>query len=343
MKTLLRIDASARQTGSHSRELADHFQSRWLKAHPGGQVVVRDLVATPVPHLNNSTIAAFTAGDGTHNAASDPAVTLSDLLIAELNEADEVVISSPLYNFGPPTPLKAYLDHVVRFGRTFTQNENGYQGMLRGKSVCLLTACGGVAGPDFQGALLQTVFQFIGFERVEWIALEGTSLSNGQLSQHLRRVQAQINAWFEPAPQSSENDQIEWHGNFSAQDRTEINALRAAQVRAIVAGDAGAYAGLCADDVLLMLQGQDMVSGRGRFLECETTLLQGTRFVAMQQFPLRVERQGLLAIETGRQEVLTAASATHAESFKARRKYLHVLRKSAAGWRFAALISNNSL
>lgn len=305
--------------------------------------MVRDLGATQLPHLSNSTIAAFTAGVGTSNMASDPVVTLSDLLIAELNAADEVVVSSPLYNFGPPTPLKAYLDHVVRFGHTFTQNENGYQGMLRGKSVCLLTACGGVAGADFQGPLLQTVFRFIGFERVEWIALEGTSLGDGQLPQNLAHAQAQINTWFEPASQSLENDQIEWRGDFSTQDRMEINALRATQVRAIVAGDAAAYAELCADDVLLMLQGHDLVSGRDRFLECETALLQGTRFITMQQFPLRVERQGLLAIETGRQEVLTAANAIHVESFKARRKYLHVLRKTPAGWRFAMLTSNNSL
>jgi FMN-dependent NADH-azoreductase len=273
---------------------------------------------------------------------------LSDTLIAELVAADEVLVSSPLYNFGPPSALKAYLDHVVRFGRTIGADERGSFGLLRGKSVFIVTARGGtvsskVSGSDFQGPLLQSVFHYMGFERVEWVSLEGTALGGRQLESSLARARLQVDAWFKSQPMLPDEDGIEWQGMFSSCDRAEINALRAGQVSAILAGDAEAYAKLCTDDIRLMLQGYDAVVGRQQFLECETRLFQTTRFTAMRQIPSRVEQQGQLAVETGRQEVQTAIGAAQAESFKAQRKYLHVLRKTAEGWRFAILMSNNSV
>ncbi len=125
MKTLLRIDSSDRKQGSHSRALADFFQTRWLQANPGGQIVSRDLAETLVPHLSNSTIAAFTGVKAADESPSPEAVILSDVLIAELQAADQIVISSPLYNFNVPSTLTAWIDHVVRFGRTFGMNEHG--------------------------------------------------------------------------------------------------------------------------------------------------------------------------------------------------------------------------
>jgi len=345
MKTLLRIDSSVRKEGSHSRALAGHFQNRWLQANPGGRVVVRDLSETPVPHLANATIAAFNAGNG--GAAANGAA-LSDALIAELQLADQVLVSSPLYNFNMPSTLKAYVDHVVRFGRTFGANERGYFGMLRGKSVCVVTARGGSASEsadalDFQGPSLKAVFEFIGFERVDWIALEGTNDGDGRLMDNAARARAEIDALFDSSPAQAQHDDIEWLGAFTAQDRANINALRAGQVKAILSGDAEAYAQHCTEDVLLMLQGHDAVAGRANFLECERNLFRTTKFESMRQVPLRVERQGNLAVESGRQEVVTAAGSQQSESFKARRKYTHVLRKTSSGWRFAVLMSNNSL
>ena len=196
---------------------------------------------------------------------------------------------------------------------------------------------------DFQGPLLENTFRFIGFERVEWIALEGTGLGRDLLAQNLDRAGAQIHAWFTPPDGQRTEEGVEWRGPFSAEDRAEINALRAGQVAAILAGDAGAYGKLCAEDVVLMLQGREAVWGLGPFLECEAGLFRTTRFTEMRQIPQRIERQGQLAVEIGRQEVLTAAGAAMADSFQARRKYTHVLRKTAAGWRFAVLMSNNSL
>ncbi len=345
MKILLRVDASPRKEGSYSRAVASHFQDCWLKANPGGQVVVRDLAEAPVPHLDDAGIAAL-RGAGNENGAA--AARLSDQLIAELEAADQVVISSPLYNFSTPSGLKAYLDHIVRFGRTFDANGRRYIGRLRGRNVCLITARGGqpsdgVESSDFQGPLLNAVFRFIGFERTDWIALEGTGNDDGRLHVRIARARSEVEGLLAENPPARQTDVMVWLGEFTAQDRAEITALRNAQVGAIVSGDAGAYARLCTEDVLLMLPGRDVVTGRPAMLECEAQLFKSTRFEVMRQFPLRVERAGNLAVESGRQEIVTAPESAGAEAFKARRKYLHTLRKTAEGWRFVALMSNNSL
>ncbi|HPU57039.1 MAG TPA: NAD(P)H-dependent oxidoreductase [Verrucomicrobiota bacterium] len=343
-KTLLRIDSSARKQGSHSRALADHFQTLWLQANPDGRIVSRDLADTPLPHLLNSTIAAFTAPNDSAPVFPPDAVALSDQLIAELQAADQVLVSSPLYNFNVPSTLKAWVDHVVRFGRTFAMNERGYFGLLRGKSVCIITARGGSDpapdGLDFQGPYLKSVFAFMGFDRIDVVALAGTAEGNGRLQENIARAREQI-ADLISGPSDAH---VQWLGEFTPQDRKEINNLRARQVDAILRGDATAYAENCTDDILLMLQGFDAVAGRQAFIECESRLFRETKFESMRQIPLRVERHGNVAVEVGRQEITAASgSAAQAEAFKARRKYSHVLRKTPEGWRFAVLMSNNSL
>ncbi len=349
MKTLLRIDASARKQGSHSRELGDYFQNRFIQMNPESRVIQRDLAKDPVPHLDNSTIAAF---QGTTNGSKSPSsdlVALSETLIAELRSADQLLISSPLYNFNVPSPLKAYIDHVVRFDQTFTQNEHGYVGLLSGKSACVVTAQGGSrstsggATLDFQGPYLTTILHFMGFDQVDLVALEGTSEDDGGIVDKIKQAHSEIDRL--PALDHTGQDeaQIEWIGTFTSQDRQAITSLRAGQVAAIEQGDAEAYSQLCSEDVLLMLQGYDVVSGRQQFLKCESALFRSTTFDSIRQMPIRVERLGDLAVEIGRQEVMVAADSASLEAFKAQRKYTHVLRKTPKGWRFAVLISNNSM
>lgn len=348
MKTLLRIDASARLHGSHSRALADHFQQLWLRENPDGRVITRDLAAVPVPHLDNATIAAFTGETAPNTPQAASGAKLSDQLIAELESADQILVSSPLYNFNMPSSLKAYIDHVVRFGHTFGANKSGYFGLLRDKRICLITTKGGLAtdgldGMDFQGPSVKAAFEFMGLRHADWIALEGTNNDDGKLDERKRDAHALLDGIFNRRPASPDAGGVEWRGDFSELDRTAINALRAAQVQAILAGDAESYAQLCTNDILLMLQGFDVASGREQFLDCERRLFQTTKFNELRQIPLRVERQGNLAVESGRQESSTAAGSAPSEFFKSKRKYTHVLRKTAAGWRFAVLMSNNSL
>jgi ketosteroid isomerase-like protein len=134
----------------------------------------------------------------------------------------------------------------------------------------------------------------------------------------------------------------EWIGTFSLEDREEINSLRAKQVFAIENGNPDAYRDLCTDDILLMLQGNDVVAGKSDFYQCESNLFQKVKFKSIKQIPIRIERQGNLAVEVGRQELVTAASLESLKNYRSHRKYSHVMRKTNEGWRFAVLMSNNS-
>lgn len=196
MRTLLRIDASVRPTGSHSRSLGDHFQTQWLKAHPDGAIVSRDLAASPIPHLNNTTVGAF-MGNAALAAAAESSVSLSDSLITELKEADDVLVCSPVYNFHAPSTLKAYIDHVVRFGQTITADANGCHGLLTNKTAFIITACGGIESSpaDCLAPFLAKVFRFMGFASAE-SALEGTATETG-LQDRISQTRRQIDAWFD--------------------------------------------------------------------------------------------------------------------------------------------------
>lgn len=161
-RTLLRLDTSARHDGSVSRALADRAVAA-LTA-PGDRVVTRDL-ALGLPHLTASDLAARGAGGA---SAADP-------LLDELKAADTLVISLPIYNFGVPVPLKAWVDHVARAGITFRYTETGPQGLLTGKRAVLVVASGGtrVGSPiDFATPWLRHVLGFMGITDVTVIAAD---------------------------------------------------------------------------------------------------------------------------------------------------------------------------
>lgn len=199
MKTLLRIDASAQRAGSHSRALADHYETRWEAAHPRGRIIRRDLAADPLPHLDEATVSVFHAGGDPGAGPVPPGIVLSDTLIAELRAADHVVVSSATYNFGITSSLKAWIDHVVRFGHTIARGEKGVSGLLGGRSACLLTARGGNpdTSPEFLSPTVLAVFQYIGFSRVDWISLEGTKIPDGRFEERVAAARSAVNALFE--------------------------------------------------------------------------------------------------------------------------------------------------
>lgn len=362
MSTLLRIDASARIHGSHTRELADYFQSRWQERDPDGQVVRRDLAVEPLPHLSAETIKAF------HQpAAAGPALALSDLLIRELASADHLLIASPLYNLSLPSTLKAYFDHVVRAGSTFETGEDGYRGLLQGTTATLVTARGGPGAPgdaaDFQTGYLRAILAFIGIETVDVIAVDGTALGEAARQEALARARRQVDRCFEeagaaswqaperteppallPGPAPPAGDSVAMGNRFvgplDEDDRQQIAALRQAQAAAIVDGDAEAYAALCTDDIQLLIPGKDLISGRDAFLDAERALFARASFSSFEKYPLRLEREGGMAVEIGRQEATTDLQNGAGGVYSARQKYTHILRRTAAGWRFAVLMSN---
>ncbi|UII20106.1 FMN-dependent NADH-azoreductase [Fulvivirga ligni] len=184
MKTLLRIDCSARTEGSHSRSLADYFEENWRAVNPEAKVKYRDLAMQSLPHIQNKTIEGFFTPQEYMTAELRDALALSDELIEELVTADEVLISSPLYNLNVPSCLKAYLDQVVRIGRTFGMNEKGYYGLLNDKTAHVVTVKGGayrgtpMEQLDFQEQYLQVILRHMGIVEQNHFSLEGTTDAN---------------------------------------------------------------------------------------------------------------------------------------------------------------------
>lgn len=163
--TILRIDASARTEGSVSRTLADRVVDKLAPA----SVIHRDLGAG-LPQIDADWIAAnFTpAQDRTPEQAAT--LGLSDTLIAELAKADTLLVSVPIYNFGVPASLKAWIDLVARAGVTFRYTAEGPKGLLENKRAILVLASGGteVDSPiDFATPYLRHVLGFIGITDVQ--------------------------------------------------------------------------------------------------------------------------------------------------------------------------------
>ncbi|MBL4710397.1 MAG: NAD(P)H-dependent oxidoreductase [Flavobacteriales bacterium] len=181
MKKLLRLDCSSRISGSHSRELADYFEKRWISENPNGIVIRRDLAKEQLPHIQNNTIEGFYTPDKYITPEIKEATALSDQLISELKSVDEILINSPLYNLNVPSNLKAYLDQTVRIGHTFNINESGYYGLLENKIAYLITAKGGIYKGTpmeqfhFQEPYLRAILGHMGIKTQELFSLEGAS------------------------------------------------------------------------------------------------------------------------------------------------------------------------
>ncbi|MBZ0090632.1 MAG: NAD(P)H-dependent oxidoreductase [Sulfuricellaceae bacterium] len=203
MSRLLRIDASSRTSGSYSREMADFFQQAWFKAHPGDEIVVRDLAAYPLPHIAEQTIAGFYTPGEQHDDALKAATALSDELIKELLAADVLIISAPMYNFSLPSALKAYIDQIVRINHTFAIDpEKGFQGLVSGKRAYIFTAYGAVfsneamAAYDFFTPYLKFLLGFLGITASEFFPVEGTTLDEAALVHSKNTAKKRIEALF---------------------------------------------------------------------------------------------------------------------------------------------------
>lgn len=169
----LRVDASGRGEASVTRGLVDGLLEH-LEESVDLELTTRDL-ASGMPFVNAAWIDAnFTAG-GERSAAQRAALATSDALVEELVAADVVIIGAPMYNFGIPASLKAWIDMIARARLTFRYTPNGPEGLLRGKKAYLVMASGGVAidsGADFATPYLRYALGFLGITDVEVIAAE---------------------------------------------------------------------------------------------------------------------------------------------------------------------------
>lgn len=170
MTKILRIDSSARHEGSISRQLADRYMARL-----SGDVTTRDL-ARGLPHLDATWTGATFTPPAARSEEQKAALALSDELLAEVHQADTIVISSPIYNFTIPSTLKTWLDHLARVGVSFIYTEEGPKGLLDDKHVVVLLASGGVpiGSPyDFATPYLKQMFGFLGITNVEFVGAAG--------------------------------------------------------------------------------------------------------------------------------------------------------------------------
>lgn len=188
---LLHIDSSVLGQGSVTRELTAAV-AQWQQRHAGAEVVYRDLDADPIQHLDGRALSGADAG-----AADDAERTLRQFL-----EADVVVIGAPMYNFGIPSTLKAWIDRIAVAGRTFRYTESGPEGLAGGKRVIVAIGSGGMhAGTpaDFIEPYLRKVFGFLGIEDIEFVRAEGVALSPQHRSDAPARALAAIRE-HEPLP-----------------------------------------------------------------------------------------------------------------------------------------------
>jgi len=183
MTTLLQIKSSVFSDYGNSTTLANDFVARWKAAHPDGRVVIRDIGANPPPHLSADRVQAFftppearTAEQQAHHAASQE-------LIDELQGAQVIVLGLPMYNFGVPSTLKAYFDHLARAGITFRYTATGSEGLVKGKKAYIFAARGGLykgTPSDTQTPYVTIFLNFLGITDIEFVYAEGLNMGDEQ-------------------------------------------------------------------------------------------------------------------------------------------------------------------
>jgi len=183
MSHLLRIDSSARQDRSLTRQLTDAFVAQWRYREPDARVTERDVGMAPPPAVSEAWIAAAFAGDERSDAQRE-LLTLSDELIDEVEAADLILFGAPMYNYGMPAALKAWFDQIVRIDRTFSfdlaRGDKPLEPILSGKQVVVLASWGEFGfEPDGQNAAhnhlvphIRTCSRYLGAKTFDFLAIE---------------------------------------------------------------------------------------------------------------------------------------------------------------------------
>jgi FMN-dependent NADH-azoreductase len=190
MATLLYVSTSPRGNDSISRQLGYAAVEAWKARSPEGRVIERDLARTPLTFVDLDWIAGAFSPPEHRNENHKRALDLSNELVAEIQAADEIVVATPMYNFAVPASLKAWIDHVVRAGKTFRYTAGGRpEGLLAGKKVVVIIASGGsyketgLTALDHEVPYLRFIFGFMGITEVQFIQASGTgAVARGRIS-----------------------------------------------------------------------------------------------------------------------------------------------------------------
>ena len=176
MPPIHRIDASARNEGATTRPLADQLVNSLVEQGYGATVTRRDLNTAPPALLTESWIGANFTDEDARSDEQKAVLSGSDELIAELEAADTIVITAPIYNFAIPASLKAWVDLIARARRTYRYTEAGPEGLLKGKRANIVFSSGGVplgSEDDFASGYLKHILGFVGITDVTVIAADG--------------------------------------------------------------------------------------------------------------------------------------------------------------------------
>lgn len=194
MRTLLQVNSSLFGESGQSSKLAAVFAATLAKS-TGVRHVVRDLANDPPPHLTAERFTAFTTPASQRTVEQQRHVAESDALIDELRRADVIVLGLPMYNFGAPSTLRAYFDHLARAGVTFRYTPEGPVGLLTGKKAYVFATRGGRhagTASDMQSAYVRQFLGFIGITDVEFVYAEGLALGQAQREQAIAEATARI-------------------------------------------------------------------------------------------------------------------------------------------------------
>jgi FMN-dependent NADH-azoreductase len=179
---LLHIDSSILGDHSVSRKVSAAAVAALVAANPGATVTYRDLDAEPAPHQSGALMAARGLDPAARDAGQTRDVAHADAILDEFLAADTVVIGAPMYNFGIPSTLKSWIDHLAVAGKTFSYSEAGVKGLAGGKRIILASSRGGFYGPDspvaslqHQESYLRGFFGFIGIPELEVVSAEGVN------------------------------------------------------------------------------------------------------------------------------------------------------------------------
>lgn len=206
MNSILILNSSGRTTRSITRRLTDRFAQGWLARHPQGRAVWRDLTENPPPVVNESWIAAAFADPSQRSAPARQALRASEDLIEELAAASLIVIGAPVYNFGMPAQLKAYIDQVVRVGRTFAfepGKPDPYRPLLEDRPVIVITSAGdgailpggALAHMNYLEPHLRTALLFIGLSSIEFVRVGYDEFGDNRFKHSLAAAEAEVDRW----------------------------------------------------------------------------------------------------------------------------------------------------
>lgn len=206
MMQVLTIQSSLFGTNGVTSTLLQQLTQQWSKLTETVNFTHRDVSTDPLPHLDAALLQSLATENQQRTAAQQALVSQADQLIAELQRADVLVLTAPLYNFNIPSTLKAWFDHIARAKVTFRYTEQGPEGLLQGKKALILMATGGVepnSPADIASPYLKLMLNFIGITDIEFVYAAGVNRSQHK-EQAMHAATQQLSTWLDAMTQSKQ-------------------------------------------------------------------------------------------------------------------------------------------